>query len=267
MGRLSPSASAREAKECLRSWIRTSSSPARVRMRRPGMLKIGQVGARPLADDNPGIALRAGAEGESTATDARDNGTIRAPVLLSWSLNSPAARSTSSQRRVWISFRRQPVNISRRMAVTAENVSEPSASASFSTWPSRRNSSSVRKPLALLLLVLLHEPARVRPVLAQAPGFGQVEHLSDHLEDPVRLIGRLAVSVVQRRDVLAFHRLDRELAQLRQHEFHHQPAIGLLRPGLAMNLGMLLEIALRQIGDSKLGHPKRMEWARGLLPP
>ena len=30
----------------------------------PGMLKIGQVGARPLADDNPGIALRAGQGGK-----------------------------------------------------------------------------------------------------------------------------------------------------------------------------------------------------------
>ena len=36
IGRLSPSASAREAKLCRKSWMRMSSSPARARMRRQG---------------------------------------------------------------------------------------------------------------------------------------------------------------------------------------------------------------------------------------
>ena len=58
---------------------------------------------------------------------------MRAPVLPSRSRNSAASRSTSSQRSVWTSFSRQPVSMSNRMAVTADWISGPSASISFST--------------------------------------------------------------------------------------------------------------------------------------
>ena len=81
--------------------------------------------------------------GESTLTAARDSGTIRARVLESRSRSSAVSRSTSSQRSVWISFSRQSVIIGNRMAVRAERFYGPSASISFSTWPSRWNSSSI----------------------------------------------------------------------------------------------------------------------------
>ena len=60
MVRLSPSASALLAKECLRSWMRTSSSSARLRMRPPRPLQVGEVRAGELAGDNPGIVVLAG---------------------------------------------------------------------------------------------------------------------------------------------------------------------------------------------------------------
>ena len=54
-GRALPSASARDAKECLWSWIRTSSSPARADAPQ-GLLQIGEVGARQLAgEEGPGL--------------------------------------------------------------------------------------------------------------------------------------------------------------------------------------------------------------------
>lgn len=81
-----------------------------------------------------------------------------------------------------------------------------------------------REPLAPLLLVLLHETARLAAVRPQAPSFREVEHLAHDFEDPVRLVRLGPVLVVQRRDVLAFDFVDGELAELGQHELLHQPA-------------------------------------------
>ena len=186
----------------------------------------------------------------------RESGTIRAPVLASRSLISAASRFTSSQRRVWISLSRQPVSMSRRIAVTEARVSEPSASISCRTWPSRWNSSSVQEPLALLLLVLLHEAAGVGTVLAQAPGLREIEHLPDHLEDAVRLVGCVPVLVMQGGDVFPVYVVDRHLAEIGDHEFLHQPAAGLDRPRLAPDLDVLDQIPLGELGDG--GHGRRL---------
>ena len=70
---------------------------------------------------------------ERTLAAAPESGTIRAPDLPSRSLISAASRFTSSQCSVWISPSRQPVSMSRRIAVTAASVSEPSAAISFRT--------------------------------------------------------------------------------------------------------------------------------------
>ena len=105
------------------------------------------------------------------------------------------------------------------------------------------------EPLPLLLLVLLDMAARVAAVRAQAPGFCQVEHLPDHFEDPVRLVGRVPVLVVQIGDVLALDLGDRHVAQVGQHEFLDQPATRFDRPRLAPNLDMLDQIPLGEFGD------------------
>ena len=95
----------------------------------------------------------------STRSTAGVSGMRRAPVLVSRSLISPAVRSTSSHRRVTISFLRQPVSSSSRIAATPEGRNPPFVPASSSTRPSRRYSSGVRKRSAAILLVIPHRPA------------------------------------------------------------------------------------------------------------
>ena len=115
MVRLSPSASARLAKLWRRSWMRTSSRPARARMRRQGCCKLVRWAPGFPPTMTQGLS-RAQGKAVSTPAAARDGGTIRAPVLLSGNRSSPASRSTLSQRSVWTSPSRQPVSISGRMA-------------------------------------------------------------------------------------------------------------------------------------------------------
>ena len=81
--------------------------------------------------------------------------------------------------------------MSRRIAVTAASVSEPSASISFRTCPSRWNSSSVRNRSRFFSLYFCTKRQGLGTVLAQTPGLREVEHLSDHLKDAVRLVGRV----------------------------------------------------------------------------
>ena len=78
----------------------------------------GEMGARLLADDDPGVVGTPRIPA-STASAVGVSGTMRVPVLPSRSRNSPAVRSTSSQRSVRISFKRQPVSMRRRSAAMA----------------------------------------------------------------------------------------------------------------------------------------------------
>ena len=98
----------------------------------PGVLQVGEVPALFAARDHPRIVLITGQE-VSNRTAEGASGTARPPVLLSGSRSSPASRSTCSQRSFWISDSRQPVSIRRRIAATAEWVSEPSARISSRT--------------------------------------------------------------------------------------------------------------------------------------
>ena len=77
--------------------MRTSSSPARPRMRRQGCCRSVrcQPGLRPAITH--GLSSSRGREvSNRTAEGAR--GTTRPPVLVSGNLSSPASRSTCSQR-------------------------------------------------------------------------------------------------------------------------------------------------------------------------
>ena len=58
-----------------------------------------------------------------------------------------------------------------------------------------------QEAFALLLLELLHMPARVRAVRPQLPQLRVVEYLGQNPQRPVGLIGRLAQVVMERRDV------------------------------------------------------------------
>ena len=128
----------RRAQECRRSWIRTSSSPARFRMRRQGRCKSVRwdPGSRPAMTQGLSSSRD---RAESTARASGPSGTTRRPFLASGS--SMWSSFTCSQRRYWISDNRQPVSSSRRKAATADGIS---SSASQSTSPSRSVSSGDR---------------------------------------------------------------------------------------------------------------------------
>ena len=119
IGRPSPSASAREAKAARRSWIRRSSSPARARIAPPGVLEVGQVSAYFLA----GYVTREchlDGEGLAGCKQRRERAAPScAAILESRRRSSVESRSTSSQRSVWISLRRQPVRMSSRVWISA----------------------------------------------------------------------------------------------------------------------------------------------------
>ena len=91
VGRLSPRASARDANEWRRSWMRTSSSPARARIRSQWSFKLERCppGFAPgITHGLPGTRGRAA----RTDTAAAGRGTTRGPVLLSRRRSSAASR-------------------------------------------------------------------------------------------------------------------------------------------------------------------------------
>ena len=123
IGRPSPSASAREAKAARRSWIRRSSSPARARIAPPGVLEVGQVSAYFLAGYDPGNVTWTGKGSQDANSGVKERRERAAPscaaILESRRRSSVESRSTSSQRSVWISLRRQPVRMSSRVWISA----------------------------------------------------------------------------------------------------------------------------------------------------
>ena len=98
--------------------MRTSSRPARARRRYHSAVMVGRWAPGCLPTMTQGfVGMRR--MPASTASAVGVSGTMRVPVLPSRSRNSPAVRSTSSQRSVRISFNRQPVSMRRRSAAMA----------------------------------------------------------------------------------------------------------------------------------------------------
>ena len=87
---------------------------------------------------------------------------------MSRSRNSAVSRPTSSQRNVWIWFNRLRVNMSNRMAVTAERVSEPSALTSFRTWRNSWSFPAVRNRSRFFLVYFYWKRYGLRPSLAKS---------------------------------------------------------------------------------------------------
>ncbi len=187
----------------------------------------GARGAEDRSDGRPASCRRSprgclpdGEERRGTLTAAPESGTIRAPVLPSGSLISAASRFTSSQRSVWISLKPaagQHEQADRgdggeRLRAVSFDFVEDLARAGGT--PRRSGSARASSPCT---------SARSgkgfrRPCAGPRP-LREVEHLSDHLEDAVRLVGRVAVLVVQGGDVFPVDRVDRHLAEIGDHEF------------------------------------------------
>ncbi len=142
-GSPSPIAAAAGAKECLRSCSRTSPSSARSRNRRHAFSTATQWPPGELPGSTNGFPSRRG-RAANTARAGAPRGTTRLPVFDEGRRRQPPARSTCSQRKVRISLRRQPVNVSSRKAPMTDGCS-PFPSASRRAAPSRASSASDRK--------------------------------------------------------------------------------------------------------------------------
>ena len=81
VGRLSPMASAREANEWRRSWMRTPSSPARARIRSQWSFRLERCPPRLRPRDHPRVVGGPGAGRRGTDTAAAGKGTTRGPRL------------------------------------------------------------------------------------------------------------------------------------------------------------------------------------------
>lgn len=109
-----------------------------------------------------------------------------------------------------------------------------------------------KEPFALLLRVFPDVLARVGPVRTQAPHFRQAEHLRDHLEAAVGLIGDVPQVVVELRDIVPGDPRDCELPEGGQDEALQIPAILFSRAGLHADGDVFLVEPLGQFldGDS-----------------
>ncbi len=100
--------------------------------------------------------------------------------------------------------RRQPVSISRRMALTADLVSDSSSSTARRTFPRAVNSSRLRKRPRFSSTYFLTCRQGLLPSGRRPQIFGEVEHLGEHAEGSISLVGSVAQAVVQFGDILAF---------------------------------------------------------------
>ena len=201
--RLSPSASAREAKavtqvmqaHVLKVCTTSYDEPRRIWVTKPRTgLSTG---------NHPWIVYIPRNRGEYPYGRWRQTRPAAAPSLYRAAAARLASRSTSSQRSDTISPRRQPVSISRRIAATALAETLPSASTSPSTRPSLRNSSSERNRSRLRSLYFCTN-------LQGLPPSGPSPHASAVLNSResmsmtrFAMVGVLVQAVLQRGDFLA----------------------------------------------------------------
>ena len=145
IGRLSPKDRALDAKECRRSWMRTSSSPAFFRTTPHVCVQIAQASAEPTPGNDPRVVRLAGAERSAPAS----------PSVTGGQRVRRSSRRASESRRA--RGRRPPIAVSGFHCAGIRSASAagalplpslrscPSSSSSSSTVPSRRNSRSDRK--------------------------------------------------------------------------------------------------------------------------
>ena len=172
----------------------------------PGTLEIGEMGARQVAADDPGVAFLAGQVRQHRAGLGPERhdppsslrvGELDAVVLdvfpaQELDLREPAAGQ------------QQEAEGGDRRGHLALGLAEDLAQA--------LGLFGRQEPLALVLLVALDVPAGIGPVRPQAPDLGEREHLGEHAKRPVRLIGLVAQVEVQLGDVLSLHLGDPHLA-------------------------------------------------------
>ena len=112
---------------------------------------------------------------------------------------------------------------------------------------------AAEEALALALPVAADRAARVAPLLDQAPGGGEGEHLGQHHERPVGRARGGAQPVVERRHVGALDRAERQRAQRRQDVVVERAAIDAGRVRVAVDRHVGAQVARGELGDGGLG--------------
>ena len=110
------------------------------------------------------------------------------------------------------------------------------------------------EPLVLRLnLVPTHESTGILPRWTQLPHLGQVEHLDEHVERPIRHRGLLAQLVVERQNVLALDLGNLELSESRHDVLgEHDAVVGRGRRPAA-HRDVLALVALGKVGHRGVG--------------
>ena len=248
MERLSPRASARDAKECRRSWIRTSSSPARARRISQGYWRFrrGVPVLRPeITHGLPGTRgqvrdhLRGGRREGHQPRPRLGIGKPQLPRLevdvlpaKTEDLAPPAAgEDEEADRRD--RGRRSPAPTFRR------RLQHPAEAPQLVLG---------EEALVRALPELLDGPAGVPGASRTKPlVLGHVEDPGEEVNGPVRGVGRLAKCVVQGGDLFAADGRDRGLPESGHDVLPDRSPVQHLGPRLAADRDVLLEIALGEL--------------------
>ena len=270
VGRLSPRASARDANECRRSWIRTPSSPARARIRSQWSFRFERCppGFAPgITQGLPGDPGQAGEDGHRSGGEGHHPrprlavaeaqlGRLEVHLLPAKGedlVPAAAGQHEEAQRR-------------RRRCPEPSPPALPGLRLDLVEDPPEPPELLLREePLPVVLAVLADRAARVVAGAAKAPDLGEAEHPvedRDHLVGPV---GDVAEPEVEGRDVSVGDRADRQPAEGGEDPPRERPPVGHDRPRLAAHRHILAKEAIRELGhrDRALRGPARGGAERG----
>ena len=121
----------------------------------------------------------------------------------------------------------------------------------------------IEKGLAFALRIFGHMAAGVRAIGAQAPDFQEIEHLREHAQGAVGLIGPVTIVMMKLGNIGAGHIDDFETAERRLDKVIKRPAVFALGRGLATHQHMFGIEALTGSADAR---GAAMISAAGLLP-
>ena len=214
----------------------------------PEWLKIGQPGAGEGADDHPGVLvdlLDAGQDVDRGLTEMDDFGA---------GLGVRQAQGSADQIHV---FPLEHHDLAKPATGQDQQSGGGDRRCEFDPFvlhlaqdiPDPLEFSRAQKTFPLLLGILLYMLARVRPVRTQPPHLGEAEHLRDHFEAAIGLVGNMPQVVVELCDVGPSDLGDAMSSERGQDRPLDEAAITLRRGFLDPDRDVLLVEALGQFLD------------------